>query len=252
MQIGGRVAIVTGAASGIGRATAVALAQAGAAAVALADVDEAGLAETAAAVQDAGVEALRAPTDVRDPGALSRLYARTAEELGDFTILHNNAGLPTGTPTWPDLSVGRIVALCDVNLKAVILGTHLALEPMRAAGGGAIVNTASIAAHMPLPPEAVYAATKAGVVMFTRSCAPLAESHGVRVACVCPGVVETPMLRKTGVGGELAEYLAEIHASIEPLAPERIAEAVVALVLDDGSAARVVDVPNEPRKEARA
>lgn len=248
MQIQGRVAIVTGASSGIGRATAVALARAGAAGVALADVDEAGLSRTASAVREAGAKALAAPTDVRDPDALSRLYDRTAAELGAFTILHNNAGLPTGTPTWPELPVERAVALCDVNLKGVILGTRLALDPMRTAGGGAIVNTASIAAHAPLPPEAVYAATKAGVVMFTKSCAPLAESHGVRVSCVCPGVVETPMLRKTGVGGALAEYLAPIYASVEPLAPERIAEAVVDLARDDGSAARVVDVPNERRR----
>ena len=72
----------------------------------------------------------------------------------------------------------------DINLRAVIVGTHLALPLMKKGWGGAIVNTSSGAAHVPLPPQAVYAATKAGVVHFTRSCIPLHETHGVRVTCV--------------------------------------------------------------------
>lgn len=250
MQIRDRVAIVTGAAAGIGRASALALARAGARGVALADVDEAGLAVTAALVEKDGAAALPVCVDVRDPLDLERLYDDTAGKLGDFSILHNNAGLTTGVPHWPDVAVPQIAALVDVNLTSVMVGTRLAVPRMQRSGGGVIVNTASMAAHAPLPPEAVYCATKAGVVMFTKSCTPLAESHGVRVCCVCPGVVETPMLRRTGIDGELADYLKPVYDALAPLPPEAIAAAVLTLVEDDGAVGRVVDVPNEPRAGA--
>ncbi len=243
MQIEKRVAIVTGAASGIGRATALALARAGASGVALADVDEAGLEGTAAAVRDAGANALPLPTDVREAAALERLFGETIAKLGGFTILHNNAGLPTGVPTWPEMPVAKIEALVDVNLTAVILGTRLALGPMQAAGGGVIVNTASIAGHTPLPPEAAYCATKAGVEMFTRCCKPLVESHKVRVACVCPGVVETPMIRQAD--GKVIEHVRPVYEALVPLDPSELASAVIDLIEDDASAGQVVDVQNQ-------
>jgi 3-oxoacyl-[acyl-carrier protein] reductase len=246
MQIRDRVAIVTGAASGIGRASALSLARAGARAVALADVDASGLDAVAAEVEASGAAALPLVTDVRDARSLERLYDEVGK-LGDFSILHNNAGLTTAVPHWPDVGVEKISALIDVNLTAVIVGTRLAAPRMQRSGGGAIVNTASIAAHAPLPPEAVYCAAKAGVVMFTRCCAPLLESHGVRVNCVCPGVVETPMLRQTGIDGALADYLQPVYDALLPLQPDAIAAAVIALVEDDLAVARVVDLQNEPR-----
>jgi len=246
MQITNRVAIVTGAASGIGRATAVALARAGAAGVALADVDEPGLGTTAIAVKEAGANPLPLRTDVGDAASLEQLFRETRAQLGDFSILHNNAGLPTGEPVWPEQSAASIGALVDVNLKGVILGTRLALEPMRAAGGGVIVNTASIAGHTVLPPEAAYCATKAGVEMFTRCCKPLVESHGVRVCCVCPGVVDTPMIRPDADGDVLA-HVRPIFDALTPLQPEQLAAAVIGLIEDDDCAGRVQDVPNEGR-----
>jgi len=115
-------------------------------------------------------------------------------------------------------------------------------------GGGVIVNTASMAARTPLPPEAVYCATKAGVAIFTESCAGLRESHGVRVCCVCPGITETPMLHRTVPGGQgMAAYLQPVYAAVDPIAPERIAEAVLALVRDDDAAGVVVEIQNAPR-----
>ena len=249
MKLRDRVAVVTGAASGIGRATAIALASAGARRVVLADLARAGLAATAREVEAAGAEAPCVPTDVRDPESLQRLLDRAEADDGGLDVLHNNAGLPSGTPTWPDIALERIADLLDVNLKGVLFGTRLALPRMARRGGGAIVNTASIAGHVPLLPEAVYCATKAGVEMFTRSCAGLRESHGVRVNCVCPGLTDTPMLQKTGPGGRgLADFLKPVHDAVRLIAPEDIAAAVLALVEDEAQAGAVVDVPNAPRR----
>jgi 3-oxoacyl-[acyl-carrier protein] reductase len=218
--------------------------------VALADLDEAGLAETAAQVEAAGAKALVARCDVTRADALAELFVRAEQSFGALSLLHSNAGLTSGEPAWPDTPPARLEALLAVNLGAVVLGTRLALPHLKAAGGGAIVNTASMAAHAPLPPDPAYAATKAAVVMFTRSCAPLRESHGVRVNCVCPGIVETPMLYETTAQGELAAWLAPVYAAVEPLAPQEIADAVLALLRDESRAGCCVDVPNRPRASA--
>jgi NAD(P)-dependent dehydrogenase (short-subunit alcohol dehydrogenase family) len=246
LDIEGRVAIVTGAARGIGRATAVALASEGARAVVLADVRAALSQETAEMVRSAGAEALVVETDVSEIDALGRLFTETEERFGGLHILHNNAGIGEGATDWPEVSTERAAAIVDVNLRGVIIGTQLALEPMRRSGGGAIVNTASGGAFIPLPPQAVYVATKAGVVHFTRSCEPLEKSHGVRVSCVCPGLVETDMVRETGIDGRPAEWLRPFMESVELLSPEDIAAQVVALVRDPGSAGQIVSVDNVP------
>lgn len=247
MELENRVSIVTGAAAGIGRATALALAQEKARAVVLVDIDETGLAETASEVEAAGAKALIAPTDVTSVAAMQDLFARVEKDFGRLDILHNNAGLTTGTPSFPDCSIGIVAAMADVNLKGVMIGTRLGIDAITRAGGGAIVNTASVAGLAPSLNEAAYSATKAGVIMFTRSCAPLAESHGVRVNCVCPGIVDTPMLGKTGIDGQLAEYLQPIVGQIEILRPEEIAAAVLELIRDDSKAGEVVTVENRPK-----
>ncbi len=243
MELRDRVAIVTGAARGIGRATAVALARAGARGVVLADLKETELAETAKLVSEAGAEALALPADVGELDSLRALFAETDARFGRLDVLHNNAGLGEGPGDWPALASERAAAIVDVNLRGVILGTQLALPLMRKGGGGAVVNTASGAAFVPLPPQAVYAATKAGVVHFTKSCVPLAESHGVRVTCVCPGLVRTDMPLETGAGG-VADWLKPMWESTKLLEPEDIADAVLALVRAEGNAGEIVTVEN--------
>jgi 3-oxoacyl-[acyl-carrier protein] reductase len=245
MDVQDRVAIVTGSATGIGRATAVALAEAGAQAVVLADINETDVEATAMAVSAAGAEALPVRTDVGNLDSLRNLFAQTESVFGRLDILHNNAGMGEGADVWPDLPSERCASIVSVNLSGVVLGTQLALSPMKRSGGGVIVNTASGGAFVPLPPQAVYVATKAGVVHFTRSCAPLVESHGVRVNCVCPGLVDTPMVKETG-GGSVADWLRPIWDSVTPLRPEDIAEAVLALVWDDSKVAEIVSIENQP------
>ena len=194
MDLSGGVAIVTGAARGIGRATAVAFAKRGCGRRSiLADVKAGELEETAALVAEAGdaggTEAVPREVDVTDLASLREMYdVRSRRRYGRLEVVFNNAGIGEGPYVWPELPAGT-------------LGRDHRREPARRRPRNAararadaaqrwwrvVVNTSSGAALAPLPPQAVYAATKAGVVHFTESCAPLAESHGVRVNCVLPG-----------------------------------------------------------------
>ena len=243
MDLKDKVAIVTGSARGIGRATAIAIAERGARGVVLADIREDALGETADAVAALGCKAVSCATDVGDLASLRALFGKTRAEFGRLDVLHNNAGLGEGPPDWPGIAPERSAAIIAVNLHGVILGTQLALDLMKESGGGVIVNTSSGGAFVPLPQQAVYVATKAGVVHFTRSCEPLAESHGVRVNCVCPGLTDTDMVQETGTDG-VAPWLRPLFDAVNLLRPEDIAAAVIELILDDSKIAEVVSVDN--------
>lgn len=232
MDLTGKVAIVTGAAAGIGRASAVALARAGCGAVALADVDVGGMEETAALVDGAGARSIVVPTDVTDLRSLTRLYGTVEDRFGGVDVVHNNAGIQCGDPAWPDTPPERMQKIVEVNLTGVVLSVRLAIDALRRRGGGAVVNTASIAGYGALPADPTYAATKAAVINFTASCAGLAE-EGIRVTAVAPGVVDTPMLSKSGPRGRPAEWLQPIIDSVTLLSPDDIAAAVIDLIRSD-------------------
>lgn len=241
IDIKGRVVLVTGAGSGIGRASALAFARAGAAAVVVVDIDGEAAEAAAASVEALGARAAALVVDVGDPGLLAGAFARAAQRFGPLDIVHNNAGIVGGQPSWPDTPAARVSAMIAVNLGGVIHGTRLAVEAMRGRGG-AVVNTSSTTALNPLPFDAVYAATKAGILHFTRSCAAMSASHGVRVNAVCPGITDTPMIAKTGDGSQPAEWLSAVLATRPVAAPEDVAAAVVALAADETKAGEYVVV----------
>jgi NAD(P)-dependent dehydrogenase (short-subunit alcohol dehydrogenase family)/nitroreductase len=245
MELDGKVALVTGAGSGIGRATAVALAEAGVAAVVVVDRDGAAAEATAALVEAAGAATQVAVTDVADQQQLAAAFAAAEQRFGGLDIVHNNAGLVGGSPSWPDTPTARSQALIDVNLGAVVHGTQLAVAALRRRGGGAIVNTSSTGGLNPYPFDAVYAATKSGVAMLTRCCRPLRKA-GIRVNAVAPGVVDTAILGATGDDGAPADWLAAGLAAINVLTPEQVAAVVVGLVRDDERAGDVLVVDNPP------
>ncbi len=267
MDITNKVALVTGAGSGIGRASAIRLAREGASVV-VADVNEPGGRETVALIQNVGTKLQLRPgersspphaafvrADVASVDDARAMIAFAESTFGGLDILHNNAGIITGPPRWPDTEPEHWIRLLDINLRGVILGTQLALPALHKRGGGCIVNTASMAGiGYGFPPNPVYAASKGGVVLFTASLAPLKDEANIRVNCVCPGVVDTPMLRRAAEGVTPQESQAT-EARLRALAvlqPEEIADAVVAFIRDDSLAGRAMMIPNgQPRELLR-
>jgi NAD(P)-dependent dehydrogenase (short-subunit alcohol dehydrogenase family) len=195
----GKVAVVTGAASGIGKALSAALAGRGATVV-MADLDEAGAKSAADALgagppgRVSGVE-----LDVTDADAFAELIGRVSSEHGHLDLLFNNAGIGVSGDV-ADLSLEHWERVIDVNLRGVVHGVVAAYPLMVRQRSGHIVNTASLAGLLPAPILTPYAATKHGVVGLSTSLRIEAQRHGVRVSAVCPGVIDTPLLDKPNPG----------------------------------------------------
>ncbi len=190
-RLEGRVAIVTGAASGIGRASALRLAREGATVV-IADIDETGARETEAIIAWEGGTALALRCDVSSDDEVGRLVARTMALAGRLDILHNNAFWGMQDRPVVDTTLEDWNHTLAVSLTGVFLGCKHAIPAMVGTGGGSIINTASTAALAPIPRFAAYAAAKGGIVALTRSVALDYAGQGIRCNAVCPGLVETP------------------------------------------------------------
>ncbi len=233
----GRVAVITGGASGIGLATAKLLAANGTRIV-VADINAAAAEAAALDIAATGAEAHAVEVDVTNAAQVQRMLDAATERFGRVDIVHNNAGISERGEELFAPGARRWEAVLEIDLKAVILGTQLAVQHMRRqGGGGVIVNTASMAALVPTGASPVYAAAKAGVVHFTRTLAALA-TEGIRVNAVCPTYTDTPMVR---AGGEQAiEFAKQTVGGI--LQPEQVAEGVLELVRDDSRAGAVMRV----------
>src|SRR3990172_3298245 len=253
MDPNGKVALVTGGGSGIGRATSLALARAGASVV-VADIGEDGGRETVRLIEAAGGKAAFVRTDVTKREDIERMVAFSEETFGGLDIACNNAGIGTPQPRFPAAPEADWDKTMVVDLWAVIAGVQAQVPALRRRGGGVIVNTASIAGLAPYLPDPIYAAAKHGVVGLTRSLAFLKNEANIRVNCVCPGVVDTPMVRRvTGNLTEEQQAQREAFLATMPLMkPETIAEAVFMLVTDDSFNGEALSViyGREPRSIA--
>ena len=250
MDPSGKVALVTGAGSGIGRATAIALAGAGAA-VAVADVDEEGGRETVRIIEEAGGLAAFVRVDVTKREDIEKMISFAEETFGGLDILHNNAGVSTPPPRYPEAPIDLWERTLAIDLWAVIAGAQAAVPAMRRRGGGVIVNTASIAGLIAYIPDPIYAAVKHGVVGFSRSLTYLKPEANIRVNCVCPGVVNTPMIRK-GMADLTPDERAQREAMMSQMPlipPEEIADAVLEFVRDESLNGEAMGVTyGRPRK----
>ena len=236
MEIEGKAAVVSGGGSGIGRAMALAIATRGASII-VADIDEQGGQQTVQLVKEAGGTAVFRRCDVTHTEDLANTIASAAEQFGRLDIVCNNAGIG-GEDLFGD-EPGDWKKVVDINLTAVIDGTRIAVREIQKRGhGGVVVNTASMGGLLPMPGSPVYAATKAGVVNFTRSLAYLAEQDGIRVNAVCPTFTDTPLVRRSG--DDRVEAMKEQVGGI--LQPEDVAAGLIDLIEDDSRAGAIMRV----------
>ncbi|MGZ5128760.1 MAG: SDR family NAD(P)-dependent oxidoreductase [Actinomycetota bacterium] len=233
-RIAGKVCIVTGAGSGIGRASAIRLAEEGAR-VTVVDVNEEAVRATAATIGEAAHAVV---ADVSDDAQVRAYTDETVARWGRLDVAFNNAGvnLPTVFHEAPDELIERTLA---VNLKGVIYGCRAAIPHMLAQGGGSIINTGSVNSLVSEPFLSIYAATKGGILMLSKSIALDYAKQGIRCNSLCPGWVDTPV---NYAHAEMLGGLEQVYATIDsfqpigrPGEPREIANVVLFLASDESS-----------------
>jgi NAD(P)-dependent dehydrogenase (short-subunit alcohol dehydrogenase family) len=238
----GKVGLVTGAAGGIGRATALALAREGAAGVLVTDLGakRAGGEETVRLIEEAGGTARFVAGDVTSATDQKALVTATVEAFGRLDFAHNNAGIEYHA-TIPDTEEAEFDRILDVNLKGVWLGMKYQIPQMQKQGGGAIVNTASLAGLIAVPALGAYIASKFGVVGLTKTAALECANEGIRVNCVCPAAIRTYMIDH--LPPERQEELMAPQALRRLGEPDEVAESVVWLCSDRSSFVTGIALP---------
>ncbi|MDX6562331.1 MAG: hypothetical protein QOD65_2145 [Gaiellales bacterium] len=239
-DLDGRVAVVTGGAGGIGRATCLELASAGAR-IAVVDIAPAAAEEAARAVRSAGGEAIAVEADVTSGEAVERAFAAAAEAFGSLDVLFNNAGIEgviAPFETYPTELFDRVLA---VNVRSTFLGIKHALPYMRAQGRGAIINCSSVSGLRGTAGLSAYITSKHAIIGLTRAAAAETSGAGIRVNAVCPGPIETRMMRSISelTAPEDPDSAVAASASKNPTGrwgtPEEVARVVAFLASDAAS-----------------
>ncbi|AKU25230.1 SDR family NAD(P)-dependent oxidoreductase [Geobacillus stearothermophilus] len=234
MRLQGKAAIVTGGASGIGRATAIRFAEEGAK-VAVSDIDEAGGEETVRRIREKGGEAIFVKADVSDSGQVKQLVQTAVEAFGGLHILFNNAGIGHSEVRSTDLSEEEWDRVIDVNLKGVFLGIKYAVPALKESGGGAIVNTSSLLGIKGKKYESAYNASKAGVILLTKNAALEYGKFNIRVNAIAPGVIDTNIITPWKQDERKWPIISKANALGRIGTPEEVANAVLFLASDEAS-----------------
>ncbi len=234
MKLANKVAIITGAGSGMGRVSAILFAEEGAKIV-VADINKKAADETVKLIQEKGGEATSVEVDVSKSNDVKNMIKSTVDTYGKIDILFNNAGYPMPPTPIVDVDEGLWDKIMAINVKGIFLAAKYALPIMLKQGGGVIINTASITGKLPRPLSSAYSASKAAAVMLTKILA-LEAAPLVRVNCINPVAADTPMLPQLGVTSkEAVEDFLKIIPLGRLVQPIDVAYAALFLASDEAS-----------------
>lgn len=230
-MLDGKISIVTGGTSGIGRAVAVAFAKAGAKVVLCGRREDAGQ-ETVQMIRDAGGEGMFVRADVSKSTEVQNLVGKTVERYGRLDVAFNNAGIGEGTPKLAELTEADYDRNFDTNVRSVFLCLKYEIQQMLKQGGGSIINNASVQSHIALGYSAHYTACKHAIMGYTRAAAVDYAADNIRVNAVAPGIVLTPMMAGFDPKApEVATLMARIPAA-RVMTPEELAPTIVFMASD--------------------
>src|SRR4030042_6681138 len=231
MKLTDKVAMITGAASGMGKAMAILFAEEGASVI-VADIDDKGGEQTVEAIRYDNGKAIYVHTDVSKPSNVKNLVDTGMDEFSKIDILVNNAGIFMKMTPIEEIDEAVWDRIFSVNVKGIFHGAKFVIPVMKKAGSGVIINTASMTGHRPGSMQSAYASSKGAAITLTRALASELAPYKIRVNCICPALTETPML----FNSELWKHVSEATHPLGRLSkPEDIARAALYLASDEAS-----------------
>jgi 3-oxoacyl-[acyl-carrier protein] reductase len=233
MRLNGKTAIITGAASGFGRASAFLFAREGARLL-VADINEASVKETAATINSNGGEAFHIHADVKDAVQVERMVTMALDKLGKIDILFNNAGTGQKTTEVEDIDESEWDNIYAVNVKSIFLAVKYVVPLMKRQGAGVIINTASSTGNRPPTNICAYASSKGAVITLTKALANELAPYNIRVNCISPTIADTPLVHNM-YSNEFIEQMKEVIPLGRLATSEDVAYAALYLASDESS-----------------